>query len=726
MLAVVTTDYPLLPGEDRLPRPAVEASFNAISVDGECSTNDAVVLIANGRIGCHPRRRAFPGDAHRRLPTSPARSSPTARAQRWWPRSASPAPRARRRRSDRTAHRHVTAREDRALRHDANWGRGANGRRQRALQRRRSSTPTSSRCTTTTPRYSSPARRRTSSRTSTALSARSTSSLASATARRLPDQRPFVRLRADQRGVSVVNEPAVLAPAVTRLIVKVGGAVAAESADRILGLVEEGHQVCVVHGAGPQITQETAPLDPGRVHRRAGGAPRSQGSRSCGRRWRRSTRSSAPRSATSPSCVRRPRRLLAVPVPPLGQVGDLLPCRPPRILAALDAGLVPVVALLAVGPLNVNADDAAAALALGIGARTLVFLTDVAGLYIDGDVVDEIGVAEGERLLDAGAFEGGIVPKLRAAAIAAGRGVSAHIGLDNGGRMTATAGTQALLPTYARLGVTFVEGDGFVADRRCRPALSRPVRRHRRRRPRPPSPRPARRRARAARPPLARLEPLLDRADAGTGRAPVRALRRRTRVFLQLRRRVDRSRAAARKATGRSEVVSLDGSFHGRTFGALSVTGQPGKRAGFGPLVPGAVFATPDTLADHVGPNTAAILLSEPGPGGGGTKSARGRGAEAGARAGRRARGHADPRRGADGRRDAPAFVLRLVSSSACGPTLSRWRKGSRTACRSACCWSSDDAPTAFEPGDHAVDLRRETPVTCAAARARCRRHDRR
>jgi glutamate N-acetyltransferase/amino-acid N-acetyltransferase len=49
MLAVVTTDYPLTAGEsERLLRPAVDASFNRISVDGECSTNDAVVLLANG------------------------------------------------------------------------------------------------------------------------------------------------------------------------------------------------------------------------------------------------------------------------------------------------------------------------------------------------------------------------------------------------------------------------------------------------------------------------------------------------------------------------------------------------------------------------------------------------------------------------------------------------------------------------------------------------------
>jgi glutamate N-acetyltransferase/amino-acid N-acetyltransferase len=52
MLAIVTTDYPLEPGEtDGFLRPAVERSFNRISVDGDCSTNDAVVLLANGACG---------------------------------------------------------------------------------------------------------------------------------------------------------------------------------------------------------------------------------------------------------------------------------------------------------------------------------------------------------------------------------------------------------------------------------------------------------------------------------------------------------------------------------------------------------------------------------------------------------------------------------------------------------------------------------------------------
>ena len=60
MLAVVTTDYPLEPGEaEEFLRPAVETSFNRISVDGECSTNDAVLLLGNGASGAPRDDLAF-------------------------------------------------------------------------------------------------------------------------------------------------------------------------------------------------------------------------------------------------------------------------------------------------------------------------------------------------------------------------------------------------------------------------------------------------------------------------------------------------------------------------------------------------------------------------------------------------------------------------------------------------------------------------------------------
>jgi glutamate N-acetyltransferase/amino-acid N-acetyltransferase len=60
MLAVVTTDYLLEPGQAiEFLRPAVEESFNRISVDGECSTNDTVVLLANGASGAARDDAAF-------------------------------------------------------------------------------------------------------------------------------------------------------------------------------------------------------------------------------------------------------------------------------------------------------------------------------------------------------------------------------------------------------------------------------------------------------------------------------------------------------------------------------------------------------------------------------------------------------------------------------------------------------------------------------------------
>ena len=74
-----------------------------------------------------------------------------------------------------------------------------------------------------------------------------------------------------------------------------------------------------------------------------------------------------------------------------------------------------------------NADEAAAALAVGLGADKLLFVTDVPGLLLGGAVASTIRVAEAERMLAAGELGGGIVPKLHAARGGA-RGVNAAIG----------------------------------------------------------------------------------------------------------------------------------------------------------------------------------------------------------------------------------------------------------------------------------------------------------
>ena len=116
--------------------------------------------------------------------------------------------------------------------------------------------------------------------------------------------------------------------------------------------------------------------------------------------------------------------LKATPVPELGHVGTPLPSRPQAVLDALAAGKIPVVAPLAEGPLNVNADDMAAALAVGLGAERILFLTDVPGVLRDEQVLAEVAAHE----VETGEFEGGILPKLQAAVVAAREGVRAEIG----------------------------------------------------------------------------------------------------------------------------------------------------------------------------------------------------------------------------------------------------------------------------------------------------------
>ena len=116
-------------------------------------------------------------------------------------------------------------------------------------------------------------------------------------------------------------------------------------------------------------------------------------------------------------------------MPELGLVGDPLPCAPPAIIGALAAGLVPVVSPLARGPLNVNADEMASALAVGLGAERISFVTDVPGVYHEGALIESIDAGEAESMVRGGVFDGGIVPKLLAAALAAKSGVAADIGV---------------------------------------------------------------------------------------------------------------------------------------------------------------------------------------------------------------------------------------------------------------------------------------------------------
>ncbi len=170
----------------------------------------------------------------------------------------------------------------------------------------------------------------------------------------------------------------------------------------------------------------------------------------------------------------------------------------------------------------------------------------------------------------------------------------------------------------------------------------------------------------------------------------------------------------AKKATGRTEIVALDGSFHGRTMGALSVTGQPSKRAGFEPLVPDALFATPRTLERHVGPQTAAILL-EPVLGEGGVHPLP---PETLAEARTLADEHGamlilDEVQTGVGRSGA-FFAWETYGVRPDALTLG---KGLANGLPIAALLVAEDAPTGFSPGDHASTFG-GNPVACAAASA--------
>jgi acetylglutamate kinase len=215
----------------------------------------------------------------------------------------------------------------------------------------------------------------------------------------------------------------------TRVVLKLGGRVAADAARQALDLADAGHEVIVVHGAGPQITARLARC----------GIPAEfvDGRRVTDARTLEIVRESllavgaevsAALGPTAMQLVGDEIGLRARRRAELGFVGDPIPCRPPAIESALERGLIPVVAPLAVGPLNVNADEAAAALAVGLGARRVVFTTDVPGVLVDGEVVGQLDVSVASRMLRNGELEGGIVPKLLAAVRAARLGVQVEIG----------------------------------------------------------------------------------------------------------------------------------------------------------------------------------------------------------------------------------------------------------------------------------------------------------
>jgi acetylglutamate kinase len=250
-------------------------------------------------------------------------------------------------------------------------------------------------------------------------------------------------------------------------VVKVGGNEVDDAgwiAALASALADLGGPVVVVHGGGKEVTE---------VQRVLGAEPE----------WRDGLRVTTPAALRAVSMVlsgvvnkRLVAALTGAGIPSVGISGEdgaLLQATPAQggvlgrtgtiervdttvVATLLGAGYLPVISPVSRGPdggaLNVNADDAASAIAAALGAGRFLLVSNVVGCLDGGELIETIATAGVEALIASGVASGGMGPKLRAAARAAEAGVSeVRIGdlslLQGGG-----AGTLVNAP--ARLAVT--------------------------------------------------------------------------------------------------------------------------------------------------------------------------------------------------------------------------------------------------------------------------------
>ncbi|MFO7917663.1 MAG: acetylglutamate kinase [Anaerolineae bacterium] len=103
----------------------------------------------------------------------------------------------------------------------------------------------------------------------------------------------------------------------------------------------------------------------------------------------------------------------------LGRVGRITHVETSRLTRLLGLGFTPVVSPISLGedgrPYNVNADHAALAIAGALGVEEMIFLTDVPGVMLDGEVLSTLSADRALALIKSGDITGGMIPKTRSA-----------------------------------------------------------------------------------------------------------------------------------------------------------------------------------------------------------------------------------------------------------------------------------------------------------------------
>ncbi len=175
----------------------------------------------------------------------------------------------------------------------------------------------------------------------------------------------------------------------------------------------------------------------------------------------------------------------------------------------------------------------------------------------------------------------------------------------------------------------------------------------------------------------------------------------------------------ARKATGKPGVIALEQSFHGRTTGSLSVTGQPPKRAAFEPLMPGARFAQPNDVdsLEAAASDDVGLVLLEPVLGEGGVIPLEPAFlAAAAALADKLGALLAFDEVQTGMGRTGSFFAFEQLGVR---PQLVTLAKALANGLPIGCLLVADEAAGAFQPGDHGSTFG-GNPVVCAAAVAVC------
>lgn len=116
----------------------------------------------------------------------------------------------------------------------------------------------------------------------------------------------------------------------------------------------------------------------------------------------------------------------------IGYVGNVTSVNPAILFDLLEKGYLPIVSPIGLGEefatYNINADDAACAIAKAVGADKLVFLTDIEGLYKDindkNSFISRITASEADKLIEDGFIGGGMLPKLNNCTSAVKEGVN--------------------------------------------------------------------------------------------------------------------------------------------------------------------------------------------------------------------------------------------------------------------------------------------------------------